>query len=140
VWPCSCQCFVYAVVSILCPSAVCLQLSVLHVPVAASTLCNCQFFMSLWLPVLHPGVDRFLFFDERYVNCVCRSACPIHGMMILNKQALENWVEPITDQLEFQIQTPFLLYRSGKSRYTPSFSTTMAKVDTPPPSLPQWQK
>lgn len=41
-----------------------------------------------------------------------RSAHPIHGMMILNKEALENWVEPITDQLEFQLQTPFLLYRS----------------------------
>ncbi|XP_076469032.1 mRNA-decapping enzyme 1A-like [Babylonia areolata] len=43
-----------------------------------------------------------------------RSACPIHGMIILNKQSLENWVEPITDQLEFQIQTPFLLYRCGR--------------------------
>ena len=38
-------------------------------------------------------------------------------MMILNKEALENWVEPITHELEFQLQTPFLLYRSKKSEY-----------------------
>ena len=74
--------------------------------------------MTLWLSVLHAAVDIqiHVLCNRRYSDCVCRSACPIHGMMILNKQALENWVEPITDQLEFQIQTPFLLYRSGKSR------------------------
>ncbi|KAL8612732.1 hypothetical protein ACOMHN_033731 [Nucella lapillus] len=43
-----------------------------------------------------------------------RSACPTHGMIILNKQSVENWVEPINEQLEFQIQTPFLLYRCGR--------------------------
>ncbi|KAK7102503.1 mRNA-decapping enzyme 1B-like isoform X2 [Littorina saxatilis] len=43
-----------------------------------------------------------------------RSACPIHGMMILNKQGMENWVEPISEQLDFQLSTPFLLYRCNK--------------------------
>ncbi|XP_025106137.1 mRNA-decapping enzyme 1B-like isoform X2 [Pomacea canaliculata] len=46
-----------------------------------------------------------------------RSACPLHGVMILNKQGLNNQVEPITELMEFQITPPFLLYRNGKAIY-----------------------
>nr|KAG5697107.1 hypothetical protein BaRGS_002023 [Batillaria attramentaria] len=49
-----------------------------------------------------------------YRHVVC-SACPLHGVMILNKHGLNNLVEPITEQLEFQVETPFLLYRNGRA-------------------------
>lgn len=50
----------------------------------------------------------------KFVYVCGRSACPLHGVMILNKQGLNNQVEPITELMEFQITPPFLLYRNGK--------------------------
>ncbi|KAL4226361.1 mRNA-decapping enzyme 1B [Mactra antiquata] len=46
-----------------------------------------------------------------------RSASPVTGFMILNRLGLKNLIEPITKDLEFQQQDPFLLYRNGKSIY-----------------------
>ncbi|KAL3851955.1 hypothetical protein ACJMK2_015645 [Sinanodonta woodiana] len=37
--------------------------------------------------------------------------------MILNRLGLNNLIEPITKDLEFQLQDPFLLYRNAKSIY-----------------------
>ncbi|KAK3601718.1 hypothetical protein CHS0354_016078 [Potamilus streckersoni] len=46
-----------------------------------------------------------------------RSAFPVNGFMILNRLGLNNLIEPITKDLEFQLQDPFLLYRNAKSIY-----------------------
>ena len=46
-----------------------------------------------------------------------RSASPTHGFMILNRLGLTNQIEPITKELEFQLQDPFLLYRNSKAIY-----------------------
>ncbi|KAK3104078.1 hypothetical protein FSP39_024252 [Pinctada imbricata] len=42
------------------------------------------------------------------------SASPDNGFMILNRLGLNNLIEPITKDLEFQLQDPFLLYRNAK--------------------------
>uniref|UniRef100_A0A3Q3XS51 5'-(N(7)-methylguanosine 5'-triphospho)-[mRNA] hydrolase n=1 Tax=Mola mola TaxID=94237 RepID=A0A3Q3XS51_MOLML len=42
-----------------------------------------------------------------------RSASPHHGFTIMNRLSTENLVEPINQDLEFQLQDPFLLYRNG---------------------------
>ncbi|XP_069101394.1 mRNA-decapping enzyme 1B-like [Argopecten irradians] len=46
-----------------------------------------------------------------------RSAAPTHGFMILNRLGLKNLIEPISKELEFQQQDPFLLYRNAKAIY-----------------------
>ncbi|XP_052090278.1 mRNA-decapping enzyme 1B-like [Mytilus californianus] len=46
-----------------------------------------------------------------------RSASPTHGFMILNRLGLTNQIEPITKDLEFQLQDPFVLYRNSKAIY-----------------------
>lgn len=46
-----------------------------------------------------------------------RSASPNNGFMILNRLGLNNQIEPITKDLEFQLQDPFLLYRNSKAIY-----------------------
>ncbi|CAG2221588.1 DCP1B [Mytilus edulis] len=45
------------------------------------------------------------------------SASPTHGFMILNRLGLNNQIEPITKDLEFQLQDPFVLYRNSKAIY-----------------------
>ncbi|XP_028609369.1 mRNA-decapping enzyme 1B isoform X2 [Grammomys surdaster] len=42
-----------------------------------------------------------------------RSASPKHGFTIMNRLSMENRTEPITKDLDFQLQDPFLLYRNG---------------------------
>ncbi|XP_048873771.1 mRNA-decapping enzyme 1A isoform X1 [Brienomyrus brachyistius] len=42
-----------------------------------------------------------------------RSASPYHGFTIMNRLSMENLVEPINKDLEFQLQDPFLLYRNS---------------------------
>ncbi|XP_074645801.1 uncharacterized protein LOC141902060 [Tubulanus polymorphus] len=44
-----------------------------------------------------------------------RSAPPINGFMILNRLGLNNQIEPITKDLEFQLQDPFLLYKNAQA-------------------------
>uniref|UniRef100_A0A673V8R2 5'-(N(7)-methylguanosine 5'-triphospho)-[mRNA] hydrolase n=1 Tax=Suricata suricatta TaxID=37032 RepID=A0A673V8R2_SURSU len=46
-----------------------------------------------------------------------RSASPKHGFTIMNRLSMENRTEPITKDLDFQLQDPFLLYRNA--RYCP---------------------
>jgi len=43
-----------------------------------------------------------------------RSAFPINGFMIINRLGLNDLIEPINKKLEFQLQDPFLLYRTAK--------------------------
>ncbi|XP_075704879.1 mRNA-decapping enzyme 1B isoform X2 [Rhinoderma darwinii] len=43
-----------------------------------------------------------------------RSASPKHGFTIMNRLSMENRTEPITKDLEFQLQDPFLLYRNAR--------------------------
>ncbi|XP_072001017.1 mRNA-decapping enzyme 1B isoform X2 [Engystomops pustulosus] len=43
-----------------------------------------------------------------------RSASPKHGFTIMNRLSMENCTEPITKDLEFQLQDPFLLYRNAR--------------------------
>ncbi|XP_056373873.1 mRNA-decapping enzyme 1B [Hyla sarda] len=43
-----------------------------------------------------------------------RSASPRHGFTIMNRLSMENRTEPITKDLEFQLQDPFLLYRNAR--------------------------
>uniref|UniRef100_A0A452RSI7 5'-(N(7)-methylguanosine 5'-triphospho)-[mRNA] hydrolase n=1 Tax=Ursus americanus TaxID=9643 RepID=A0A452RSI7_URSAM len=46
-----------------------------------------------------------------------QSASPKHGFTIMNRLSMENRTEPITKDLDFQLQDPFLLYRNA--RYSP---------------------
>jgi len=50
---------------------------------------------------------------SKHVNCY-RSAFPINGFMIINRLGLNDLIEPINKKLEFQLQDPFLLYRTSK--------------------------
>ncbi|XP_075066819.1 mRNA-decapping enzyme 1B isoform X3 [Mixophyes fleayi] len=43
-----------------------------------------------------------------------RSASPKHGFTIMNRLSIENRTEPITKDLDFQLQDPFLLYRNAR--------------------------
>ena len=43
-----------------------------------------------------------------------RSAAPINGFMILNRLGMNDQIEPINKNLEFQLQDPFLLYRNAQ--------------------------
>lgn len=43
-----------------------------------------------------------------------RLASPRHGFTILNRLSMENLTEPITKELDFQLQHPFLLYRNAR--------------------------
>ncbi|KAM9324453.1 mRNA-decapping enzyme 1A [Gastrophryne carolinensis] len=42
-----------------------------------------------------------------------RSAAPHHGFTIMNRLNMQNLVEPINKDLEFQLHEPFLLYRNS---------------------------
>ncbi|XP_036037629.1 mRNA-decapping enzyme 1B isoform X2 [Onychomys torridus] len=42
-----------------------------------------------------------------------KSASPKHGFTIMNRLSMENRTEPITKDLDFQLQDPFLLYRNA---------------------------
>ncbi|XP_037837219.1 mRNA-decapping enzyme 1B isoform X2 [Kryptolebias marmoratus] len=41
-------------------------------------------------------------------------ASPRHGFTIMNRLSMENLTEPITKDLDFQLQDPFLLYRNAR--------------------------
>nr|CAG4643245.1 EOG090X07B6 [Ilyocryptus agilis] len=43
-----------------------------------------------------------------------RSGDPKHGFVVMNRLSTENLVEPITKDLEIQLQAPFLLYKNAK--------------------------
>lgn len=43
-----------------------------------------------------------------------RLASPRHGFTIMNRLSIENLTEPITKDLDFQLQDPFLLYRNAR--------------------------
>ncbi|XP_008301626.1 mRNA-decapping enzyme 1B [Stegastes partitus] len=43
-----------------------------------------------------------------------RLASPRHGFTIMNRLNMENLTEPITKDLDFQLQDPFLLYRNAR--------------------------
>ncbi|XP_077566024.1 mRNA-decapping enzyme 1B isoform X2 [Stigmatopora nigra] len=43
-----------------------------------------------------------------------RLATPTHGFTIMNRLSMENLNEPITKDLDFQVQDPFLLYRNAR--------------------------
>lgn len=51
---------------------------------------------------------------QSYKLCIFRSANPINGFMIINRLHLNDLIEPINKNLEFQLQDPFLLYRNEK--------------------------
>ncbi|MGH0116000.1 UNVERIFIED_CONTAM: hypothetical protein FKN15_060464 [Acipenser sinensis] len=44
----------------------------------------------------------------------CRSASPRHGFTIMNRLSMDNRTEPITKDLDLQLQDPFLLYRNAR--------------------------
>ncbi|XP_019732609.1 mRNA-decapping enzyme 1B isoform X2 [Hippocampus comes] len=43
-----------------------------------------------------------------------RLASPTYGFTIMNRLSMENLTEPITKDLDFQLQDPFLLYRNAR--------------------------
>lgn len=45
-----------------------------------------------------------------------RLASPKHGFTIMNRLSMENLTEPITKDLDFQLQDPFLLYRNARRK------------------------
>lgn len=55
------------------------------------------------------------------ISCVftslnVRLASPRHGFTIMNRLSMENLTEPITKDLDFQLQDPFLLYRNARRK------------------------
>lgn len=48
--------------------------------------------------------------------CCFRLASPRHGFTIMNRLSMENLTEPITKDLDFQLQDPFLLYRNARCK------------------------
>ena len=83
-----------------------------------------------WSTLLSEPVKsgRLLSSDQHHIYMFCRSASPINGFMILNRLGLNDLVEPINKNLEFQLQDPFLLYKNsqGKTHY-PLMSPTVEK-------------
>ncbi|CAC5416860.1 DCP1B [Mytilus coruscus] len=63
------------------------------------------------------GINRMFINDMAALHCSSWSASPTHGFMILNRLGLNNQIEPITKDLEFQLQDPFVLYRNSKAIY-----------------------
>uniref|UniRef100_A0A8C7H195 5'-(N(7)-methylguanosine 5'-triphospho)-[mRNA] hydrolase n=1 Tax=Oncorhynchus kisutch TaxID=8019 RepID=A0A8C7H195_ONCKI len=53
---------------------------------------------------------------------VLRLASPRHGFTIMNRLSMENLTEPITKDLDFQLQDPFLLYRNARCKSPALFS------------------
>ena len=49
-------------------------------------------------------------------SCSLRLASPRHGFTIMNRLSMENLTEPITKDLDFQLQDPFLLYRNARCK------------------------
>ncbi|TNM91333.1 hypothetical protein fugu_019713 [Takifugu bimaculatus] len=47
-----------------------------------------------------------------------RLASPRHGFTIMNRLSMKNLTEPITKDLDFQLQHPFLLYRNARCKDT----------------------
>ncbi|XP_039564304.1 mRNA-decapping enzyme 1B isoform X1 [Passer montanus] len=47
-------------------------------------------------------------------RCLFTQASPRHGFTIMNRLSMENRTEPITKDLDFQLQDPFLLYRNAR--------------------------
>ena len=45
-----------------------------------------------------------------------RNCDPQFGFLILNRRSTRNLVEPVTKELDFQLQTPFLLYKTKVRR------------------------
>lgn len=45
-----------------------------------------------------------------------RNGQPFHSMMILNRLNTKNLIEPIIKEFDYQMQTPFLLYRNSKNK------------------------
>lgn len=52
-----------------------------------------------------------------FYSIIFRSASPRHGFTIMNRLSMENRTEPITKDLDFQLQDPFLLYRNARCKY-----------------------
>lgn len=52
-----------------------------------------------------------------------RLASPRHGFTIMNRLSMENLTEPITKDLDFQLQDPFLLYRNARCKGKPDQKT-----------------
>lgn len=52
-----------------------------------------------------------------------RSASPKHGFTIMNRLSMENRTEPITKDLDFLLQDPFLLYRNARCESDRVFET-----------------
>ncbi|KAM7367116.1 hypothetical protein PAMP_015040 [Pampus punctatissimus] len=54
-----------------------------------------------------------------------RLASPRHGFTIMNRLSMENLTEPITKDLDFQLQDPFLLYRNARQSITDYIHVTL---------------
>lgn len=68
-----------------------------HLRVVALKVCYSKQLLNLLLPL-----------------AIFRSASPKHGFTIMNRLSMENRTEPITKDLDFQLQDPFLLYRNAR--------------------------
>uniref|UniRef100_A0A8C6ABY0 5'-(N(7)-methylguanosine 5'-triphospho)-[mRNA] hydrolase n=1 Tax=Marmota marmota marmota TaxID=9994 RepID=A0A8C6ABY0_MARMA len=57
-----------------------------------------------------------------------RSASPKHGFTIMNRLSMENRTEPITKDLDFQLQDPFLLYRNARCEFLNTLGSFTSEV------------
>ena len=69
---------------------------------------------SIWLQMPPSVWCAFSLCSSQLLLLYCRSAYPTNGFMIINRLHLNDLIEPINKNLEFQLQDPFLLYRNEK--------------------------
>lgn len=62
--------------------------------------------------------EFFLTFFVLFAFSAFRLASPRHGFTIMNRLSMKNLTEPITKDLDFQLQHPFLLYRNARCKDT----------------------
>lgn len=93
--------------------AVCAPSPALVVPDAFLSIFNLVFLCSCsWMVTLSvANCGQFLY----------RSGDPRHGFVVMNRLSTENLVEPITRDLEIQLQAPFLLYKNAKCELSLAF-------------------
>lgn len=82
---------------------------------------NCNFCYGDTVPLFVIPYSFWIFFLF-YLFLLCcllfwfRLASPRHGFTIMNRLSMDNLTEPITKDLDFQLQDPFLLYRNARCK------------------------
>merc|ERR1712020_711128 len=58
-----------------------------------------------------------------------RKCEPMYGFLILNRLSTQNWIQPITSEIDSQLQAPFLLYKTKVSKIISINSARLGSLD-----------